>query len=259
MNFQSLPEPRAKRRVIYVLSQSVIDALDTDPGYRDLVVREDVAILHAATDVTNADRITRSLDAQGLLVPGLVLVLSPFGDTDYAPVDEAIDRFSLQKWTSMSTLCAYLGASSVSVNILEDTRAKASIKFKTSGTRLGFGGTAKGSSKALDKFKGQMNLNDTYSGGASDIEGANKFLATSGLMADPVIRSMVDARSFEGNRLSKRRLTIDLSRETQRSVDAAIEIKVPAVLNVGATVEHAKETLAQYTVTLTIKFADQSS
>ena len=240
-------------------SQAVIDSLDTDPAFRDLLVREDAAILHAATDLEQANEITRSLDSQGLLVPGAVLVLSPYSNSFYAPLDVAIDRFSLQKWTSVSMLCAYLGAQSISVEILEDTETNTSVKFDAGGSRFGVGASTKGASKALKKFMGQMSLNDTYTGGQFNIEQAETFLETSGLVGDPVLRSLIDARSFSGNMLAQRRLTIDLSKETQRTVEAALEIKVPTFMNVGATFEQAKKSLAHYRLTLSVTFPNENS
>lgn len=259
MKYDRLPDRRAHRRIVFVVDQKTIDSLETDPTARELLLREDAALIHAATDPDQTDPVTRGLESQGLLTPGAVLVLSPYRDGDYAPLDEAMDRFSLQKWTALSTLCAFLGARSLSVEVIEDTLTSTRVTFGAGGGRGPVKVAGKGDVKHMEAFVAQMNLEDTYSGGECDIQRATDFLTTSGLGADPAIRSLAESRSFPGNTLATRSLTIDLSRESERTIDAALTIKVPAVLNAQATFQHAKESKAHYRVTMKISFDHDSS
>lgn len=124
MNHDRLPERRGQRRVVFVLDQRRIDALDTDPKAHEIVGRSDAAILNADANPSEADPITQAIERQGLLVPGTVLVASPYQDGDYASLDEAADRFGLEKWAAVSTLAALLGAKRLSVQVVEDTISK---------------------------------------------------------------------------------------------------------------------------------------
>jgi hypothetical protein len=255
MDFERLPEARANRRVVFVLSQGVIDAMKTDPSFRDILMREDAAIIHAAADLSNADRITRDLEGQGLLVPGLVLVASPYRDGNYAVLDEAVDRFGLEKWSAVSTLCGYLGAQTLSVKIVEDSLSQTRAKLGMGGGKGPVDAKLTGDLSQVDKFAAQMHWDDAFVGGEMDLARAEEFLTTSGLMADPEVRSLVEGRSHAGNLLARRTVTIDLSRESQRTIEAALTISVPSVFKVGATFDHAKETKAHYKVTLDVVFA----
>ena len=259
MNFEVLPERRAFRRVVFVVDQKTIDSLETDPTARDLLLREDAAVLLATTDPDHADPVTRLLEAQGLLSPGSVLVLSPYRDGGYAPIEDAMDRFSLQKWTALSTLCAYLGARSLTVQVIEDTESESRATFGVDVGRGPVKVSGKGGVKHLENLAAQMDLNDEYLGAAWDLERANEYLATSGLGAEPEVASLVDARSFPGNMLSKRTLRVDLSRESERTIDAALAIKVPTVLDIGAKFQHVSKNKAHYRVTVEVNFSHEGN
>lgn len=256
MTNDRLPRRRAQRRVVFVLDQAGIDALNADPTAHEVLAREDAAVLNAGTDPSLTDDIAKGLERQGLLVPGSILIASPYRDGDYASLDEAVDRFSLEKWSAVSTLCSLLGAQTLSVQVVEDTVTNTRVEVQARGGRGPVDAGATGSMSHVERFVGQMHWDDVFVGGEMALDRATDYLKASGLESDPEVRSLVEARSHPGNLLVRRTVTIDLSRESQRTIDAALKIRVPAILNLDGTFQRAAESQAHYKVTLEVVFAD---
>jgi len=189
------------------------------------------------------------------MVPGTVLVASPYRDGDYAVLDEATERFGLAKWTAVSTLCGLLGAESLEVKVLQEENSHARREITGGGGRGPISVKATGKSTALDKFEGQMSLVDKFPGGPADIPAARHFLESCGLEGDPEVRSLVEARAHASNPLSRRTVTVDVSRESARTIDAALSVAVPALLNLSATFDQAKEDQARLKVTFDVVFS----
>lgn len=257
--YTRLPESRAQRRTVLVLDRGDIEALEVDPSSRDIFNREDVAVLYAGTDLASADPLTQSLDRKNLLIPGQVLVASPYRDGDYTPLAEAKDRFSLEKWSLVSTLCAYLGASSLDVKTLEDIQTHERVEVTAGGAIRGIGAKAKGESSDLQRFAAQMHLQDVYVGGIGNLDLAEKHLRDSGLEADAEIRSLVDARRHTGNLLARRTLSVDLSREAERSLDLTLSITPPVLGGIQAAFNKAAQEKMSVRLNLEIVFPEVSN
>lgn len=251
--FGQLPSQRNQRRVILVLDDASIEALDRSRDATDVVDKEGVVVLHAAARPSG--KLHRSLDEQGLLVPGNLLIASPYRDGDYARVDEATEHFSLEKWASISTLCGLLGASSVRVKELRDeqvnSEANGEGKVKRLGTEVS---VSVQSSKRGQSTKGLI-WDEDFSGGQADLAGARSFLQKSGLHADPELRSLVEGRSFAGNPLVRRRFELDLSLEVNRTLDMASSLNLGPLAGIGVQVQTAKTIRTRRSVVLEIEFA----
>lgn len=252
--YTRLPDARAHRRTILVLDRGDIETLEVDPNSRDLLHREDVAILYAGADVASSDPLTQTLERRSQLIPGEVLVASPYRDGDYASLIEAKNRFALEKWLAVSTLCGYLGASSLEVKTIEDIESNKSISISGGGSIKGVGAKFTGESKDLQRFAAEMHLADTYSGGVSDLTRAEEFLRASGLEADAEFRSLIDSRRHEGNLLAHRTLKVDLSQEAQRSMDLTLSINPPLIEGIQNSFKRAREDKTRLRLTLDISF-----
>ena len=253
--YEQLPARRYERRVVIVVDLPGMYALRDNTDASALASREDVAVIYAGTDLDLTDEVTRSLERQGMLVPGAVLVASPYRDGDYAALEEAADRFGLQKWAAISTLCGYLGARTVDVKVVEDTLSDTRIELKAGGGRGPVAADASGKSDHVVKFAGQLHWHDEFAGGQMDLDLAKEHLRDSGLEADPEVRSLLEARSNNGNVLQKRTVTVDLSRESERTIEAALSVKVPAVLKLDAAFKRAATSRAHYKVQFEVDFA----
>lgn len=253
-----MPAARGRRRTVFVMQQADIDELRSNPSTAALLARQDVAIIDASADPASADPVTAALERRNQLIAGNVLIASPYRDGDYAELADAMDAFSLEKWAAVSRLCALLGAEKLTVRQVEETESNTSWDAVADGGKgaVKAGGSAR--SRRAEQFGRKIDLQDVYIGGRMDVEQAQRYLAESGLESDPVMRSLVDVRSHPGNLLARRTWTIDLSRESQQVLDAALGIKVPGIFGLDAKFKHAREDKAHYKVTLDIVFHDQS-
>lgn len=238
-----------------MLDAPAIYALREDKASR-LYERGDVAILHAGAELDDADDITRSLERQNLLVPGAVLVASPYRDGVYAPLDEAAQAFAREKWAAVSALCSRLGARSLKVKVIEDSLSSSRIEMKGSASGRLASGDASLAMKQMERLAAELTWEDEFSDGVTDIEEAKRYMSAAGLESDPETRFLLDARAYEGNRLRKRTVSFDLSRESERTLEAALELKVPLILGMEGTFSRASESRAHYRVKTEIEFND---
>jgi hypothetical protein len=254
-NYRQLPERAAEREIILVLDQTGIDALDYEPGSQELLDRSEVAILNKdAINLDKASSVVSGLSERGLLRREAVLVADPFQGGEYAPVEEANRLFGLAKWSAVSRLLAYLGAKSVSITEEEKDKTGVRTELTVEGGRGPV--AAKGGIElaSQDKSVGQLRLNDSFVGGALDLDKARRFLVSAGLDGDPCLRDLVEMVANPGNAPHTRSLQLDLNRESKRTVDAALSLNIPVFLSLEATMDRAKETQESYRLEMEIEF-----
>ncbi len=246
-----LPELPRRRRIIIVVDTTTQDRMSyTD--VREITSNPEVAIVNAQEPPE--DNITKSLERQGLLRPGNVLVQSPFRPDGYEPITEAADLFANEKFLLFSQLCQQLGARKVLVDSIVDEKTKSSLNVSV-GSNVGKvavkGSTA---TTAAESFASKLRLEDSYSGGDPDIEQATRLLVDRGLDNDPELRSLVESRAFVSNVHGVRNLVVDLSRETDRALTIAAELKVPVFFSVKADLKKVVASSAHYRVTYKVEF-----
>jgi hypothetical protein len=133
--YNRLPERRADRRIIMVLDQTKLDALDYEPDSSELLHQPGVAIVSSRPDLAQVDDLTQSLENLDQLVPGAILVASPYRDGEYAEIEEASDQFGLKKWSELSLLCGLLGARTLEIEVVEQEQNGQRTEFKAGGGR----------------------------------------------------------------------------------------------------------------------------
>ena len=254
-NFRQLPERAAEREIILILDQTGVDALDYEPGSQELLDRREVAILNKdAINLDSASSVVSVLSERGLLRPEAVLVADPLQGGDYAPLEEANRLFGLAKWSAVSRLLAYLGAKSVYIAEAEKDKNGVRTELTVKGGRGPV--DAKGSIElaSQDESVGQLRLNDSFVGGALDLDKARRFLVSTGLDGDPYLRDLVEMVAHTGNAPQKRTLHLDLNRESKRTVDAVLSLNIPVFMSLEATMSRVKETQESYRLEMEIEF-----
>ena len=68
-------------------------------------------------------------------------------------------------------------------------------------------------------------LSDQFPGSEPDVGTARSLLVAAGLDDDMVLTGLVEARSHEKNRLAKRQLTVNMTRESERTIAAALTLR----------------------------------
>jgi hypothetical protein len=247
----SLPEPPNRRRIVLVLNPVAYRAMDFE-DVREIDERTDIAVLDAVAPIE--DPVTHGIERQGLLVPGNVLVQNPFRTDRYAEIREATDLFALDKSVLFARLCQLLGAEHVIVEKVEDRTSKTSVKvgggYDDGASRV----SAQVSTTAAENFARKLHFSDDLAGGAADIQGANRFLIKHGLDADPMMSSLIEARSDAANNHRTRMLSIDLSTETDRNLNIIADVGIPTFFSVKVDISRTVRAAAHYRVLYQVDF-----
>lgn len=252
--FGDVPSHAAERRVIVALDNS--DFADLELNDRDgRFSNKQVAIVNA-DEVRNSTRpdVAR-LVRQGLLEPNAVLVQSPFRNQNYLRIQESEHALAVEKFLAISNVCGMLGASRLEVREVETTTQRRSLGGALKAGAKGITPEVRAKSETAEEFKRELSLLDSFVGGQSDPDAASQFLVDLNLDGDYQMRSLIDGRSFAGNRLGSRELVVDLSREATRLFDLAASIDLPETFAAGLTIQRTVASTASYWLKMNVQFA----
>ncbi len=163
----------------------------------------------------------QELDNAGLLLPGRLLIRSPFDRRCYVAANEAWQHFAVAKYNAIALLCQVLGA-----NSLEITEFHKGEDSKTAAVAAGFPGKAKVeiAGEIRKQVTESLTMNYRWAGGEPDVNTARAVLNDTGLGADPAVRRLADQRELVGNTLRSYELTTDLLAEATREISFALEL-----------------------------------
>jgi len=191
----------------------------------------------------------------GLARPGCLLIQSPFEPNTYDDAETATERFALTKHVYFSEFCMYLGAREVSVDQIDLRTASGRSSLLLKGEKPGVvSGAITATSEELDRFRAQLSLRDEFTGGAPELERAERHLRHRGLWSDPSMHSLLDMRRSESNHLLTRTLTITLSSESKRNLDVVARLRVPAFVRLSANYNKIIQNQSEFTLTVTVRF-----
>ncbi|MBY9075955.1 hypothetical protein K1X13_14065 [Nocardioides sp. WL0053] len=223
-----LPENPAERRVLLVLDATSY----TELGGTDLAQLQrnnDVHVVNLAeATVATDDTLAADLIDQGLLAAGRVLIQSPFDPGAYADANEAVTTFALEKATTFALLCQYLGATSVRINHLEDVAETMSRSGRAEGEHVTGTASGGGGSETSSLEKRVLALADTYSGSRPSVEKARSLLERRRLTHDPVLMALLESFEFTDNPMWERSLSLSLTQEANRRIEAWLAVNVKA-------------------------------
>ena len=241
------------RRVLAAFTQAKWDTLDPAKR-RNLSGQPGVGVL-VIDGQSRIDRgIAERVLTENTVSHGMVLVQNPYDTAQYFPDDEAAMEIALKKTLCIAQVCQLLGAREFTVN---------SIESKSDGTKWNASGGA-GAKGMKAKFRGgggkstqlarKIDLSDSSSGGEADVEAAISYLRQHQLESDSMLKSLVDAAAFDGNKIQKRTLTVDVSRESRRSMELAMDVSALAFGSGKGGGGREAHTVDQFAVTYEISF-----
>ena len=251
--FSELPLEPSHRQIVVVLDQVAIDRLDMDDS-RSLVRRTDVAVLNADRPASGTSSLVARLALERLLAPGNVLIQSPYKADQYVDAEDAPESFALDKFGVLSMVAQQLGAKSVSVTSVEDDRTE---DRWDAGGEAGLGavrGTLSAKRSRAASFARKVQLHDEFTGGPADLDAAEAHLDEWSLGHDRDLRRLVEARRIQNNSLKTRKLTVDLSRETERSLTAAANLTLPSFVKPRLDLNRLSKDAARYRLEYLVKF-----
>lgn len=254
MTFGELPDDPSRRRVVVALDQAEFDALQTG-DLRELATRTDLAIVDVTTAQASSAGLAHRLAARRLLAPGNTLLQSPFDDNAYELIQDAEDNFALDKFFALSHTCQLLGAKSLSIKSVEDRVSDRKWDAKGAATilkKFRITGTASGG--RVQEFVRKLDISDEFSGGDADVDAAADHLVSRNLDSDRDLWSLVQARGVKGNPFTRRELTVDLSNESRRNLDLALNIPIKEITSASASFERARSERTHYVTRFEVCF-----
>ena len=248
-----LPARASQRVVIYVVDTIDMERMQYDTSFDPRLTY--VAVVDATT-AEPRDRIKNELDYRGLLIPGSTLVQNPYRPDEYATISDAAGKYALDKFVIFSNLCQLLGARSVRMQSLEETKSgqTKTLNVAADNKVAGSGGSATAMSSAAEKILSQKDLMDTFHGAEPDIEAALDLLRRLRLDDDPILRSLVDSRAAAGNPHKVRQISVDLSQETNGVLSLAAQVTTPTFFKLRVDASTVKSESARIKVDYVIEF-----
>lgn len=163
---------------------------------------------------------------------GMILAKHPFFKNTYVNIDSLETEILHHKLVCLSSIAQFLGAKSISGHaiIAEDQKRCRSITGNL--TYKVINGNIQGKTEEHQKYESKYSLDDTFTGEfiPESYEHAKEEAAKFGLNEEIEIQNLIDQRNPEhSTSISSRKLTIELSREYNKSIDTAFSLSVPGI------------------------------
>lgn len=168
---------------------------------------------------------------------GMILAKHPFLKNTYVEIDNLEKEILHNKLSCLSLISQYLGAKSISGHAIIADEQKRIHDVSGGITYEVISGNLQGKKEEYQKYESKYSLDDTFSGEFTieSYEYAKKEAAEFGLAEDIEIRNLIEQRNpTHSTSISSRKVTIELSREYNKAIDAAFVLSVPGIkLNAG--------------------------
>lgn len=237
------------RRVVLVLTEREIEALSFRGGGASLLSNPEISVQPFELDGPARDVVRRELWR-----PGAVLIQSPFDSLTYENSVDAIIEFARDKSLHFSALCRHLGAVSVTVEQVECTYMEDRKRVSVSAEFSVGGGSGTVEDQQLKDVTSKLSLHDEFEGGSPDVLSATKYLERVGLSRDSAMRSLVESRREGHNKLTSRRIHLDLTSETRTNYNVLGSVNVPTYVSLDAEYDRHVSRKTEYTLTLSVAF-----
>lgn len=255
MAIASFPSDSNSRKAILILKQHDVEKCEYEPGAAKALLDDEVCVLQLPLpQAMEASTALDNIRDSGLMRSGLVLVQSPYDPDTYEDASNASQHFALIKHMLFSRLCMLLGAKEVKVEQIDLHTRSSKHSIKANGQAVGKGAEIDIESAELEKLRTQMNLHDSFSGGPPDVQAAENLLRQNGLWSDHTMKSLIEMRRDGGNKLTSRKLAINLSSETKSNLNVVGRLDFPTFIQFSADYKRAVEEQYDYTLTVLVEF-----
>ena len=162
----------------------------------------------------------------------MILAKHPFFKNTYVNIDSLETEILHHKVVCLSSIAQFLGAKSISGHAIIAEEQKRCRSMTGNLTYKVINGNVQGKIEENKKYESKYSLDDTFSGEFSQesYEHAKEEAAKFGLNDDIEILNLIDQRNPEHTTsIVSRKLTIELSREYNKSIDTAFSLSVPGI------------------------------
>lgn len=162
----------------------------------------------------------------------MILAKHPFFKNTYVNIDSLENEILHNKLLCLSSIAQFLGAKSISGHAIVAEEKKRCRTFSGDVTYKIVNGKLQGKFDDDHKYESKYSLDDTFTGvfTPEDYNHAKTEAAKFGLDEEIEIKNLIDQRNPEhSTSIASRKLTIEISREYNRAIDAAFSLSVPCV------------------------------
>ena len=250
------PDDPSRRKIVLVLNQDDINALDYEDDGNVLLTNEEVHIL--SSHPSEPDLSVQALIDQGLVMPNTVLVQNPFEKSLYHHEPEAEAQIAQTKCQHFSTLCSLLGASEVKIEDRKKNKVESSSNLSNRVDIPTVGSVESEINKEnLDSFISGLTLTDTFEGGEPNVKAANAFLQRTGLWGDTSMRGLLDIVQSQTNKIKSRKIELNLMTEARRNLKVLANLKLKSLrlpISLETKYDREEHEQTEYTLTIAVKF-----
>ena len=249
------PDNPACRKVVLVLDQDDINALEYEDGGAELLTNEEIHIF--SSHLSQPNPTVQALIDQGIVTSGSVLIQNPYDKSLYHRESEAMEEIALAKLLHFSTLCGHLGAREVKVE---------QIRLKKEGRKVTRSGEVdipavgsvklEGKKEDLNSFAHRLSLTHEFDGGQPNIQAATEFLQRTGLSSETIMQDMLNkARMRNKPKSSKINLNLTAEGHQNLKVLASLNLKATRLpISVKGNYDRKEYERTEYTLTIAVKF-----
>jgi hypothetical protein len=243
---------------VVVVNDATYEAIERDRETVDLLTDPDSLVLpHSANnDSATAAKVRQILEEADRLHVGALLVRNPYEPESYTLADEAVEVFTGTKYQILAKVAGLLGAKRVKL-----------LEAKVEVDRSSASGTARGTVKVVesdgsvernwaDRITSNITAEYGFDGGDPDLEAARAYLYEKKLHTDHDLSSLIELRDGP-NLLRKRKVTLNATRESDKSLRAALKLAnsgLIKVASIGAEFRHSVESLRKVELVTEIIF-----
>ena len=163
---------------------------------------------------------------------GMILAKHPFLKNTYVNIDDLEKEILHNKLSCLSLIAEYIGAKSISGHAVIAEEQKRIHDVSGNVTYEVINVSLQGKKEEYQKYESKYSLDDAFTGDFTieSYEHAKAEAARFGLDEDIEIRNLIEQRNPEYPRsIISRKLTIELSREYNKAIDAAFSLSVPGI------------------------------
>lgn len=249
-------DPQLRRAILVTTSDNKMRIEESTDDEKSRVFRNIEGILALAVPCELNTPVLKNLEDRSLLVPGSLLIQSPYDHDSYEELANAPIEFALTKLLCLSEVCRLLGARKISSLAVEAQTEQGDIIAHCEVGAQGVGVKADVGYSTLNKIARRVGLNDTFlsSGAPPNVDAAINYARSHKLNHDPQIRSLLDAQSSGPARIGTRKVEINLSREMSSSMKFSLGLDVPIYADIGLQISKIKSERYEYILRVEIEF-----
>lgn len=249
-------DPQLRRTILVTTSDNKMRIEGSTSDEKSRVFRNIEGILLLAVPCELGAPVLKNLEERSLLVPGSLLIQSPYDHDSYEELANAPIEFALTKLLCLSEVCRLLGARKVNSLAVEAQTEQGDVMARCEVGAQGVGVKADARYSTLNKIARRVGLNDTFvpSGAQPNVEAAKAYARSYKLNHDPQIRSLIDAQSAGPARIGTRKVEINLSREMSSSMKFSLGLDVPIYADIGLQISKIKNERYEYILRVDIEF-----